>query len=337
LDGDPNFSIIATLPANTTTYTQTGLLGGQIWFGFVRATNNGNLSAPSNIATAEVLAALFTTVWNTTISGVSVAGAILLPIVDNATDFNLDIYVGGVFLRKIVNTAGKTITSAELGTPGLKTIALGGEMNSWRFGNGGDKAKIVDITQWGQYDTILGDGFDGCSNLNITATDTPLLLLARANTTTILNGIFFRCTILNSPNLLLWNFNGVQYMGGGFFAVSGFNQPIGDSWDVSTVTNMNQMFDTSLAFNQSIGGFDILSRVGRTTISMTRILFAGTMNTANYDATLIGWDAQIASTIANCGTVGVNGRTYTSAGAGGTARTNLIATGLMAFSGDSGV
>jgi hypothetical protein len=278
----------------------------------------------------------FTTVWDTRIAGASAAGAILLPIVDNATDFNLDIFVDGVFLRKIVNTAGKTITAAELGAAGLKTITLVGEMNSWSFSFAGDINKIVDITQWGQFDSGTGSNFQGCANLNITATDTPLVLLTRSLTQPSLQAMFFGCTILNSANLLLWNFNGVKLIGGGFFAVSGFNQPIGTSWDVSTVTSLAQLFDTSLAFNQPLGDFDVQTRPGRTTLTMNRMLFSGPMNSTNYNATLIGWAAQTSigsGIVQNVGATGFNGRQYTSAASA--ARATLVSGNGWTISGDT--
>jgi hypothetical protein len=335
LDGDPNFSIIATLPANTTTYTQTGLSGGQIWFGFVRATNNGNLSAPSNIASAEVLVASFTHIVDTSIAGASGPGNYTMPLGANAVDFNLDIYIDGVFLRKVTDALGRTITAAQFtGAARPRTIQLVGAMQRWQFAAAGDKDKVTEITQWGQFDSDISQTFQSCNNLaTISATDTPVNLIANND----VNFMFFNAALMNSPNLLLWDISTATdlsgMLGGGIF-----NQNIGDVWDTGLVTSFFQMFEGASGFNQSLAGFDIQTRPGRTTMDMDRMLRFCGMNTANYDATLIGWAAQIGvgSGIVTGVTLGANGRTFTTGGAGNTARTNLIGQGWT-FVGDAGV
>ena len=64
------------------------------------------------------------------------------------------------------------------------------------------------------------------------------------------------------------------------------------SWDITSVTNMTDMF-------QSV-----------------------TISTSNYDAILVGWEAQA---VQNNVVFSGGNSTYTSAGAGGTARAALIA------------
>lgn len=124
----------------------------------------------------------------------------------------------------------------------------------------------------------------------------------------------------NQP-LNLWNTVNVTTIEG-IFAGTPFNQNIA-SWNVSKVVTFTRAFDAASAFNQNLGSWDVISRTGRTTINMTAMLNNCGMNTANYDSTLVGWEAQ---TPVSGVTLGASGRTYTAAGAGGTARASLIST-----------
>lgn len=65
-----------------------------------------------------------------------------------------------------------------------------------------------------------------------------------------------------------------------------FNQDIG-GWNVSMVNTMEEMFTAAEAFDQDIGSWDI------TNVTAMDNMFTGvTMSIANYDALLIGWNAQ---------------------------------------------
>jgi|GEM_PF-3027024 len=65
-----------------------------------------------------------------------------------------------------------------------------------------------------------------------------------------------------------------------------FNQDI-SGWDVAMVTNMEEMFTAAEAFDQDIGSWDI------TGVTNMDNMFTGvTLSITNYDALLIGWNAQ---------------------------------------------
>jgi len=83
-----------------------------------------------------------------------------------------------------------------------------------------------------------------------------------------------------------WNTSSVMDMLLMFYYASAFNQDIGD-WNTSSVTNMDRMFAGASAFDQNLGEWDV------TALTNAEDMFNNTaLSTANYDALLIGWDAQ---------------------------------------------
>ena len=112
-----------------------------------------------------------------------------------------------------------------------------------------------------------------------------------------------------------WDVSMVTNMGSMFQNVASFNQDIG-SWDVSKVTNMQDMFTTATSFNQDIGSWDVSKvtnmgfmfngadafnqDIGSWDVSQVTnmgFMFAGaTLSPANYNALLIGWNAQTLQT-----------------------------------------
>lgn len=212
-------------------------------------------------------------------------------------------------------------------------ISISGTLIGWKFDNGGDKALMKEITQWGIFRPgNTGDSFKGCSNMTITATDIMNLLGVTdlnemfelcSSITTIPNidswnvsnittfyGMFHTCSLFNS-DIGSWNTGSCQNTSYMFYKCAAFNQDIG-SWDTADVTlmtymfyqcdifnqdisgwntgkvsNMSSMFTQAYAFEQDIGSWDI------TSLTSASGMFTGvTLNTANYDALLIGWEAQ---------------------------------------------
>ncbi len=102
---------------------------------------------------------------------------------------------------------------------------------------------------------------------------------------TNMSAMFFEARAFNQP-IGNWNTSAVTTMSGMFQYNQVFNQDIGN-WNTSAVTYMGQMFRGARAFNQNLGNWNI-SNVG----GMIFMLDDCGMNTANYDATLIGWAAQ---------------------------------------------
>ncbi len=90
-----------------------------------------------------------------------------------------------------------------------------------------------------------------------------------------------------NQNIAAWNMSGVTNTRVMFRNAVAFNQPIG-TWNVSSVTDMDTMFYGATNFNQNLGAWDV-----RNVLDMNNMFRNVTLSTANYDALLQGWAAQV--------------------------------------------
>ena len=212
--------------------------------------NNLNTSnyTPNSTLNADLISnnpGSFISIWNTSLGTNN--DRISLPLVIGGT-YNFTVNWGDGTNETITSTVGiHTYTS-----PGTYIVIINGTLDGWRFNNGGDRLKLIEIIQWGS----MGFGnvfrhFYGAENLILTATDAPDL-----SNTNSLSGTFWNCFKLGSNGTMnSWNTSSVTDMFNVFYYASSFNQPIG-SWDTSSVTRMSSMFSYAEAFNQDIGNWD---------------------------------------------------------------------------------
>ena len=231
------------------------------------------------------------------------------------------------------NTGNTTITFPSNGTYDVEIL---GDFPRIYFNNTGDKAKLLDIKNWGDIVwTSMLKAFRGCSNLTVlTATDVlicPIDLTSMFNGCSNLNtdltnfntssvtsiGQMFAFTNNFNGDITTWDTSNVTSSYYAFRSANAFNQNIG-GWNTSSIVNMGDMFGGSIkAFNQDISGWDV-----NQVTQFARFMQGVTLSTANYDALLIAWDAQGAMSYS--GTVPFGNSQYTLGGAAEAARTSLI-------------
>ncbi|MCA6423366.1 MAG: BspA family leucine-rich repeat surface protein, partial [Flavobacterium sp.] len=291
----------------------------------------------------------FITRWNLATAG---SGATQLSF-GTATSGTVNYYwqeIGGGGATGSGSFSGTTLTIT--GLPSGATIRLGIYPTNFQrinISNGVDRSRLLDVEQWGSTVwTSMQSAFFGCNNLNITATDIPVL-----SSCTNMSSMFQGCSSLNGPaNINSWNTSAVTIMTSMFNGALSFNQSIGSwntasvitmqnmfvwassfnqnigSWNTGSVTNMSSMFSSASSFNQNIGSWNtgavtIMSSMFinatafnqnlgswnlNANVDLSGMLNNSGMDCANYSATLVGWNANV--TCPTGRSLGAVGRTY---------------------------
>ncbi|PLW79406.1 hypothetical protein C0585_07935 [Candidatus Woesearchaeota archaeon] len=204
----------------------------------------------SSLLTITNSSSIFISIWDTSKAGVSNSTSISLPL-ESDGNYNFTIDWGDGNLGEVTswNDVDKNHTYS---IPGEYEILIDGTIQGFRFDHGGDKLKLLDISQWGTLNLGNNGGyFSGCSNLDISATDT----LDLTGTTTFYD-IFYDCEVLSTPNFNNWDTSNVTNMDNAFLFAFRFNGNISD-WNTSNVVSMNTMFYDADRFNQDISGWDV--------------------------------------------------------------------------------
>jgi surface protein len=188
----------------------------------------------------------FITTWDTRITGtgtVTGTSSIALPLYGTQA-ITASWGDGTVSLISQSAQVDRTHSYAE---PGIYTVSITGQGQGFQFNNGGDRAKLMDIGQWGSISGSVGAVFFGCTNLVGTAADIhPVAGLTS----------YFRGTVKFNGAIGNWNTSDITDMLYTFGDATAFNQPIG-SWNVGNVTRMTNTFLYASSFNQNIGNWDV--------------------------------------------------------------------------------
>jgi surface protein len=224
----------------------------------ISITNNDADENPYTFAikgTGLVLTGNFITRWNLATAG------------SGSTQISFGVSTTGIvnYTWQQVDGAGATgsgsfsgSTATITGLPTGATIDLSIQPTNFRafaINDGTDKSRLTDVKEWGSVAwTSMENAFNGCNNLNITATDIPNLA-----SVTNMSSMFRSCITLNTPaNINTWNTASVTDMSYMFFIANAFNQNIG-SWNTTSVKNMSFMFAGASDFNQNIGSWNTIA------------------------------------------------------------------------------
>ena len=188
----------------------------------------------------------FVSTWDTTKAG-SASNTVVLPLLS-----------GGVYSGTIdwgdgttspLSYANRTHVYA---TTGIYNVTITGTIGGWYHNNTGDKLKIIDISNWGTCELKNSLVFYGCANLDISATDAPII------STTNFSGLFRGCTSLTTPDLSNWDVSSVTSTYQMFLGCTNFNGDI-SSWNTASFADMRQTFYSCTNFNSDISSWDVSS------------------------------------------------------------------------------
>ncbi len=197
--------------------------------------------------TATSIPLPFVSVWKTdnTSGAVTANNQIKLPL-ESTGSYNFTVNWGDGSSNHI-NSWNQTEITHTYPSTGTYTVNISGSISGFRFGNAGDRTKIVDIRQWGVLRLGNNGGyFWGCSNLEASASDI-LDLTGTTNLANIFNGASkFNGSIGN------WQTSHVTTLSGAFNLATSFNSEI-SAWDTSQVTDLSSTFRHAYEFNQAIG------------------------------------------------------------------------------------
>ena len=182
-------------------------------------------------------------------AGTSASDQFTIPTTGVGYNYDVD-WGDGTTSTGLTGSTTHTFPSA-----GNYVVKISGAFPRIYFNNGGDKAKLLEVQNWGNIAwTSMANAFWGCSNMDVTATDAPDL-----SSVTDMNRTFQGASsLIGNSSFSNWDVSSVINMGAMFNGASSFNQDI-SSWNVSSVTNMNSLFQSATSFNQNIESWDVSS------------------------------------------------------------------------------
>lgn len=231
----------------------------------------------------------------TLLSGTSsAANQFTLPLVDPVDPgnprsvYNMVVFWGDGAISTVTQwNVGNTHTYA---VPGIYNIIVLGACIGWQFNGLGDIKKILLVQNWGLFfrlgRTTVGH-FLGCSNMNVTASDS-LNLGTVPHKTTNMELSFSGCSSLTG--IQISNTGNLTQTDGMFLNCSLFNADL-SGWDVQNVQLMQDMFSGCTSFKQDLSAWKPYA-----CLDMTNMFFGVDLNSpnsaanqTNYNNLLLSW------------------------------------------------
>jgi surface protein len=256
---------------------------------------NQRKSKYGNLPSSESF--IFTANTSLTSSGSSTSTQFRLPLVSNGTiNFIVEWGDGTSNTITTFNQAEITHTYPSAGT---YIISLTGTIRGFRFNNGGDRLKILNIRNWGTFNMTNDSTFFGCSNLNATAKDAPII------STTSLASCFENCGNFNGA-VGNWDVKDVTNFSRMFACnspiIGKFNRYIGN-WNTSKATTIRAMFQAQPEFNQDISTNEVtvnnVTYIAWDTLNVVDMAFTlngGTGNIGKFNQNIGNWNTSKVTT-----------------------------------------
>lgn len=181
--------------------------------------------------------------------------SLLLPLYNANNDFTIDWGDGNT-----ESVTGDTHITHTYSTPGIKQVKISGNRFHLRYsqsptsgatyGNK-DPQKLIEIKNWGIFRFMNSAVFSGCVNMDITATDIPIL-----ESSSSMNTAFNHCyKLIFNNSINNWDVSNCTSFYACFSRAPKFNQPL-DNWDMSNATSISSMFYYAVNFNQDLNSWD---------------------------------------------------------------------------------
>lgn len=260
---------------------------------------HGILSAASGVVSGTD----FVSTWKTNNSGVSSSTQVTIPTQSGGT-YNCSVDWGDGNIDNIT-TWNDPLWTHTYSTAGTYTITINGTFIGFRFANSGDRLKILNISQWGTFETYQTSVFWGCENLTVTAIDAPIIgggSMFRyfrncykfngkvdhwdVSTITSFNTVFENCRLFNQP-VNSWDTSSGTDFKGTFVGCLVFNQPL-SNWDLSSATTMYAFLSDCPLFDQDLSMLDVSN------VTIFDFCFQGT---TAFNTSINSWDVSSATTM----------------------------------------
>jgi len=250
----------------------------------------------------------FVSTWDTTQAG-SASDTITLPLLS-----------GGIYSGTIDWGDGNSDTLSYAnrthvyGSSGTYTITLSGTIEGWTFSNGGDRRKITDVSNWGNFtlDSSSTRAFFNCPNLAVTATDS----LSITSSATSIWRIFASCGNITALNLSGMDISNITTANEVFDSSNNISSANISAWDVSSIINISTMFRNCDALTDNLSSWNLANNEALSdTFSscdgsfMSTIAswdtsnvttFSGTFRSSSVNTNISAWDVSSVTTFNRC-------------------------------------
>ena len=189
---------------------------------------------------------VFTIDTENTSSGSSLNTQFTMPLVSSGS-YNATVNWGDGSSDTITSYNQSEVTHT-YSSAGQYEISIEGTLQGWQFNNAGDRDKMLDVKQWGILDLSTSEAFYGCTYLDASATDAPIV------STTSFYRMFRDCTNFNGA-IGNWDTSNITSLQDCFTDARSFNKPL-NSWNVSNVETTYQAFRDCVSFDQDLNSWD---------------------------------------------------------------------------------